>query len=321
MKKRIFVLFSVGILLFSLTSCSLARPEDEAGNGEDKLVGVFITTEYLDLFDFEGYFNDHANQLVGGGDVVVEDTAGYQGRIYATLETVTTYDEDGAAYEHKEFVFEGLEGYACFACYIPDGESGYQSSTVGEGFGGVNTHYISGDDGSGIELEGTLYICPQEEVCYYFNPVYQIADHQVYLTSGSGFMMGGMESEGGAYTQTQEQKLTLTVEGEREEYSAKVTCGIEVRYPTQELTVLEMNEAGEILARHSFTPGQFPEGLELGKDCAYLIVEHHKVDHQGQIVVSRELLERDAGTVGTYYLREGDSVLTGDWLNLLWPEA
>lgn len=321
MKKRIFALFSVGVLLFSLSACSLARPEDEAGNGEDRLVGVFITTEYLDLFDFEGYFNDHANQLVGGGDVVVEDTAGYEGRIYATLETVTTYDEDGAAYEHKEFVFEGLEGYACFACYIPDGENDYIRSVVGEGFGGVDTHFSSEDNSSGIELEGTLYICPQEEVTYYFNPVYQTADNQVYVTGGTGFMTNGMESEGGAFSQTQEQKLTLTVEGKREEYSAKVTCGIEVRYPTQELTVLEMNEAGEILARHSFTPGQFPEGLELSEDCAYLIAEHHKVDHEGQSVVSRELLEREAGTVGTFYLKEGDSVLTGDSLNLLWPDA
>lgn len=67
-KKRkslcLSVLLLMQLLMLTLLSgCQLAR-EDEGENG-DRLVGVFVTTEYIDLFDMERYLNDNL-RAVGG---------------------------------------------------------------------------------------------------------------------------------------------------------------------------------------------------------------------------------------------------------------
>ena len=57
MRKRIFILILVLALVFS--GCQLAKPEADTRKEKDMLVGVFITEEYLDLFDWDSYFQNH----------------------------------------------------------------------------------------------------------------------------------------------------------------------------------------------------------------------------------------------------------------------
>ena len=53
MNKRIFAAFSLIVALL-LSGCSLAQPEGErAAAEEDRMVGVLVTREPLDLFDTE----------------------------------------------------------------------------------------------------------------------------------------------------------------------------------------------------------------------------------------------------------------------------
>lgn len=81
------------LLATMLTGCQLARPETVAE--VDRLIGVYVTLEPLDLFDFEAYFNDHAKELLaGGGEIGPEDAAAYGGRLYAVQEEG---DTDGAS--------------------------------------------------------------------------------------------------------------------------------------------------------------------------------------------------------------------------------
>lgn len=64
-KTRIFALISMGVMAFTLTGCSLARTDlPDQGTETERLIGVFLTTEYLDLFDMEGYLKDHPGQLL-----------------------------------------------------------------------------------------------------------------------------------------------------------------------------------------------------------------------------------------------------------------
>jgi len=100
MNKRICVL--IMILALVLSGCQLAKPEAQAEAGNDMLVGVFVTAEHLDLFDFEAYFNDHANELISGGNTMIENTDGYQQRIYANMEN------GGCAFEGLDGIFHPI---------------------------------------------------------------------------------------------------------------------------------------------------------------------------------------------------------------------
>ena len=48
-----------------LGGCSLAVPDEGMVAGGDRLIGAFITWEYLDLYDMDAFFQDHAGQLAG----------------------------------------------------------------------------------------------------------------------------------------------------------------------------------------------------------------------------------------------------------------
>ena len=60
--KSLFKL-SVIFMAFTASGCTLAVPEAGTDGNGDRLIGAFITSEYLDLYDMEGYLNDHAASL------------------------------------------------------------------------------------------------------------------------------------------------------------------------------------------------------------------------------------------------------------------
>ena len=98
------------------------------------LAGVFITREYLDLFDFESYLSDNASTIVNGGEITVEDQEKYNGRLYAVLKPRTlTNEETGDTTEHWEYVFEETTGipFILVETKQPDGQSYMGSSSDG----------------------------------------------------------------------------------------------------------------------------------------------------------------------------------------------
>lgn len=48
----------------TMGGCTLAVPYAGKEGSGDRMIGAFITTEYLDLYDMESYLNDHASSLV-----------------------------------------------------------------------------------------------------------------------------------------------------------------------------------------------------------------------------------------------------------------
>lgn len=81
-------------MVLPLTGCQLALPGEESAQ-DDRLIGVYVTTEYLDLFDIESYLEDNLNAGWTGGEIT-GDTDPYEGRVYAVR------TEDG------KYVFEGV---------------------------------------------------------------------------------------------------------------------------------------------------------------------------------------------------------------------
>ena len=101
--KKLFALLSIFILSLSVTGCQLAKEEGLQSSIEDRIIGVFITKDYIDLFNMEEYLKDNHGKL-SSKEFSVEGSDEYQGRIYATLKTKAHTDEEsGEIFEDEEY--------------------------------------------------------------------------------------------------------------------------------------------------------------------------------------------------------------------------
>ncbi|MEG2037887.1 MAG: hypothetical protein RRZ93_07845, partial [Ruthenibacterium sp.] len=129
--KRLTAGLLAALALSVLTGCQLAR-EDGGEVGGDRLIGLFVTREHLDLFDLEGYLNHNVSGFSGGELQLGGNSAAYEGRLYATLRERTLTDgESGRELVEEIFVFDGVEGISYFAARMParEGRESYISSS------------------------------------------------------------------------------------------------------------------------------------------------------------------------------------------------
>ncbi|MDO5400262.1 MAG: hypothetical protein Q4F17_04675 [Eubacteriales bacterium] len=308
--KRLFLMLLAASVL--LSGCQLARPEAQAP-AKDRLAGVLVTTEHLDLFDMEAYLNDHINDI-GPGDHVVSDTAGYEGRIYGEL-TQTGRHEDGAA--KYEVSFPEVEGYfwvdlRCSASGLwePDGEY-YWNSTGNGGLYDLKSGISSTDRGEESTLELTVAYWQDGPVTMFCNPIYQTADGKIYVTSGSG--LSGDLALGGKMTQTLTNTVTTTVDGESRTDSTTVMVHAIHALPTEELRLVQLDEQYRILAENDYKKGSFPASLNLEPGAVCLIVQ----TTDGQ-TTTRTLCQRgDENAV--YFTTQGSICIPGS-VELNWSE-
>ncbi|MCL2631920.1 MAG: hypothetical protein FWD45_02360 [Coriobacteriia bacterium] len=129
---------------------------------EDRLIGVIITTEHLDLIDFEGNPNNDSNNA--------------QSRIYATFVSKTHVNEEtGAEILTHEYVFESIDGiqFCVPTIKATEEKDGYVAtmSDLAISDAHVNLHYS--DDENRVAIEGTVFITSSiKENTYYFIPIY-----------------------------------------------------------------------------------------------------------------------------------------------------
>lgn len=286
MTRRVFPLMLA--LLVLLSGCRLAQPDAGTATGSDLLVGVMLTPKPLDLFDAEAYFR---TQGIPEDGAVIDDDAACQQRLYAA-------DQGNGSWQ-----FEGIEGFAFFHAVFSD-ENGSCSTMVNSGLSDGSYAVRETDDGSDIEIAGTLYVQPAEPIAWYFNPVYQDADGHIYLTSGSGFSMGGDNAPGASFMKTLSDNRTATdTDGAAHTSSVRCEVTVAVRALPEQLRLLWMDGSGQVLRRETYAPGQLPAQLD-GRGAAYLIAELE--DSTG--AVERSLVQPDGD--GTATLR---SYVPGKW--------
>lgn len=272
MKKKVKVL-ALLLALCLLSGCSLARPEAEEGNGmsQDMMIGVFITREYLDLFDFEGYLEDNLNTVVnGGGEISPEDSEKYGGRLYA--------EKTGEDYDF------GIEGMGAFFVQWEQDGVPYSASYCN----GPMELYLStvvSDEGTSKEYTGTVYVQCGGAEAFYVNPVYQDSEGLVYLMAGSG--ISSDMSEGASMTQTMSGEYTTTLDGKTQLYSMRTEirfCGAQM---PQTYRVLHMSKDSELLQTEDYTPETLPEEIRPCEGAEYLIIETQNSDKVTRQIVSR----------------------------------
>ena len=320
MRKRNFGAICLAFCLLLLSGCQLAR-EDTNAEEQPRLIGAFITTEHLDLFDTERYFEDHINEILDNHHIT-GDTSAYEGRLYAELVTRTlTNEETGEASAYREYQFMGIDGIAFYAPTVSDGdgEESYVGSTSDEGISSGHFGIFTGDE-ERITLEGTIFITPQSAgKTFFVNPVYQDAEGRVYVTSGSGITQSGDLSEGARFSTKLEETTTVTEAGESHTAAASVDIAIEVVNTPEQVTLLQMDAESNVLLRTLYQPGTLPEVLIPEPDTSYLVVETQKRSGTGDVTVTRELYQKDDVTITTFCARE-DGVCIEQRTALSWEE-
>lgn len=323
MKHKIIISMCCALMLLSLTGCQLAQENAGINEYEDRLVGILVTTEYLDLFDFENYLNDNLNNFRGSNIIVDGNTQKYQERLYATLITRTlTNEETGEKSEMEEYVFESIEGISYFAPTVPataERES-YTSSISDEAISEGHMSINYGDDKNSTSLEGTIYTSPSnKDHTYYFNPVYQSSDGSVYVLPERGGFMVNLESysEGSVYSQTLDNTTTITENGKVKTDSISVKLSISVMFSPEKIIILQMDAESKLLSGTEYAPDTLPQTINMETSTDYLIVETHKRNGNGSKIVTREIYSRDVENISTFFVR-ADGICVKRWTQIEW---
>lgn len=305
--KSIVAILSAIFMGLSFTGCQLAKEESVGAKNKDQLIGVFITTEYLDLFDMEGYLEDHI--VLSGDTLVVEDKSeNYNGRLYATLvEKELTNEETGEKNSIQEYEFQDVDGISFFAAEMTDMVTGdtYVSSSTGDGIidGKLSVH--SGDEEEKTVIDGKIYTIPgKNNNAFYVNPVYQSADGKVYAISGQGIMLSGSQAEGCAFSQKIEDSTTTTINGKSKTRTCVVNTSIETMLPPTKIVLLQMDKNSSILLREAYDPGKLPKSITPEKGTNYLILESYKIDSEGNEKVVRSIFMAEDQSFESFYAKD-----------------
>lgn len=286
-KLAIALIFAIALML---PGCSLLREDGEPADA-DRLVGVYITENYIDSFDFEAYVQDNASSLSGGGEISREDAAKYTRRIYAEI-------TDGKT----SFPIEGIAFIA--ARYEKDGES-CTGSDYGDKLADVHLSINVSDDMETTVLTGKLFAdSGAGHMSAYCNPVYQQADGRVYLVPGEG-----VSANMGSMTHSLSESGESAKKGERG-YGMDITLEVEGRRPSEKLAVLLYSAEGALLSRTEYAPEEMPEEIA-AEGAAWAVFEDYTADYSGEPQVIRQLIAAgsDEGFL-SLHLEPGESFYT-----------
>lgn len=278
MSRKLFAIITALLIIFTLSGCQLAREDGVANISMDKLIGVYVSYDHVDLFDFEGYINDNLN--FSGGEIKIEgETKKYEGRMYATQKDGVSTSSEGEKYTNTQFVFEELLGIGMFAPTVVDPrlEDMTYISAGGDCFTDTKFHVKSGDNEDGLELSGTLYISSGAmSDAIYINPVYQSEDGRVYLVSGQGFAATGDNGEGGVYSQKLEDKVIVNENGKSKSYSSTIEVSIATMNPTIKVNILQMDKDSNVVKKAEYNPDNVPSELKTESGTCILLQKVQK---------------------------------------------
>lgn len=297
---------ALAVLLLLLCSCSLAVPEGNTVQQGDRLTGFAVTAGHLDLFDFEGYFNDNASRLLNGGEISAEESQKYGGRVYAIR------GEDG------KIEFEGLETAGILRYFELD-ENG-EATWICSSFGGISDVKYStnvSDEGEESVLEGTLYACVKGDgvASFYLNPVYQTPEGEIYLTSGQGLSFNVLEGASPSASQhLSESSTVIDSEGKVKTDGLTVKANYRAISPPESIWLYQYGGDGELLAAERLDTESLPESIEPEETVQFVILETRTAGESAPI---RELHGRDSETMTLLLPGEGtlcrSVVLELDW--------
>ena len=277
--KKIVCMVLVCMMCFSGCSLAVEDAGEENAKPQDRLIGVFITTDYLDLFDMEAYLENHWDELDGA----VIDGREYSQRLYATIDKHNSTEPID-----WEITFEDMEGICFFdATFQNKGEEPFTMIIGGDEICDVISHLSVTDGVESVTLTGTLYaLAKGSEIQFYVNPVYQTDEGEIYAVTGHGYHMSG--ELGGSTTVNIEEETTVTEDDVTQTYGGAVEITIEtIKQEPVRVRLQYMSEDFGVLQTEEYPAGEMPEKLAVIAGTSCVIVETQWEDGS----VTRELFE------------------------------
>ena len=271
MKKLIALILAVCML----AGCQLASEEKKEDPHQDKLVGVFVTFEPMELgFDIEGWIED--NGITDGAEISMEESLQYQEKLPVTL------SDEG-------WVIPGHEGISVGRYWNGEYWTGFSSEGICE----MNSNIAAGDDGDNIKVEGTVYFPADAEVMLCTNPVYQTPAGEFYVVQGNSFHS---HLQTGSMSQSVRDEKTWTENGTSYTFCAEFTTTVQGVELAEKVVLVWMGGENEELSRAEYIPGELLEEIQPPTDAAYLIVEQLNGD-----TIHRSLYQPEDEQITVYY--------------------
>lgn len=276
-----------------LSGCSLAREEPETG--EDRLIGVFLTREYLGGGTAELKVDWKGNVSFGENS----------GRIPGEIRW-----EEG----EPRVIFPEVEGYGIYQVSLREEASqrDIEHNLIEEIFGESKVNVGDEED----SMETMVYLEPGGRQNIYLNPVYQTPQGEIYLQPGTGLSwdMTAGASVSSSVAEERREKKNGEEKRKRTEFTVKVVCTVTDR-PTE---ILLMGEEDNVLRRVS---GEELErilsadepGLRVPGETAYLIVE--RPEAKGGVV--REICSRGEEFI-SFLQPWKEGYLRTEYLSVVW---
>lgn len=281
--------FAAVLFTVFLGGCTLALPDAGIQEGGDRLIGAFITSVHLDLYDMEGYLNDHASQVMRGDSITVGSGSKYEGKLVATVDK-----EAGESASQWKISFGDIEGeYILMPLNRDEEENETVENLCSAGISDPYLNYSVTDEGNSREISGTIYEVAdgKEDSTYYVNPVYQNEDGEIYALTGNGYSNGSGDSEGNSMAATLTAENSFTENGKKQKETDKVTVQFASMYRPVDTIIYQMNAANQVLKKVMYAPASVPDFVKLENGTAYILVETRKETPSGELVSSRTLLD------------------------------
>lgn len=285
----------------SLIGCSLAREDMQTDASSDHMIGVLLTDEPLDLFDMDGYIDDHISEFSDGDEVTIDASPKYAGKLYAKIEKNNSKDPSD-----WEISFEGVKGFKFLSPLWTDEDGGsYYASDCDDEISDVNTNVNTSDEKEERSMMGTVYMLPNmidDDIGYHVNPVYQTEDGKIYATEGGGSYSSGSTSEGEQFSVGLSSETTVTENGKKKTEKSSVTVKLAVMYEPVKIRVYQMDADNRVVKKDEYEPGKMPGTLSAEKGTEYLLIETEQKDGEGKTVMKREVYEKgQEEELMTYY--------------------
>lgn len=268
------------LLSYGLSGCSLATEEGGVPLKEDELIGLYITTEYVDIpGDLESDYN--AENLTGSktgedsqslyeelGRSTGEDSQSLYEELgrSAGMDSCRLYGElDGKSGKLR---FEGVEGYEFL--YVPrmqeDGGEAYAANMVSDIFYDMSIVVKDQD----VEMKGVVAFDNDgtDLRVFYFNPVYMTQKGEIYLISGSGMSNDISSPAEFSHSVTTEN----TENGVTSSGSKRFSVEIRSQSPVVTAVFTQMDREGKVLRRDEYSFDGLPEIYSRVEGEAYTVV-------------------------------------------------